>query len=226
MNVNTIYFSITLVLFMTVNTFAQQTDSKEHIAQATPKTLKKKELTLADRKHWRNLLQWPEDCEAHFSDYGDEFAGLTFHNLDENQYIIEVTCIVGAYQGSHLFYWVEEQDNQIDQTQLLEFEQFTEIESLEPRPKVHFEKFTDALVWGTTLFNAKNNELTNLNRYRGAGGCGTRSVYKLERPKPKVVEFRARVNCTPHYVPPERWKRYPLEQIAHWPIGHNPLREQ
>ena len=76
-------------------------------APAAASQLKKSGLTYEDRKAWREVLKWPDDCEQGF-DYPDKsFGGIEFHRLADGQYLVAVTCTLGAYQVYQSYYFYD-----------------------------------------------------------------------------------------------------------------------
>lgn len=193
-------------------------------AQTSPETIPnplklKKILTKADRVLWRQKLHWSDECEQGVAHYGDQFAGLNFYPIKKDQYIVEVICTLGAYQGSQYFYFIDDSQGRF-KSQLLEMEQFAEDEATSS-----FYKFTDTLVWGTITFDSKQAHLINLNRFRGDGGCGTQTTYDASKIPIKVIKFGARTECTEASIPPTQWKRYSLKQMGQWKISTSPFKD-
>lgn len=196
--------------------------------------LKPENLTSRDRLRWRETLQWSEECEKGVSHYGDDFVGLHFYPLPNQKYLVRVTCSLGAYQGSQIFFLIDEKSGK-SPAQLLSFEQIFEIEpestdnlsdlSLKKEMNSPFRRFIDSFMWGTITVAHNHFQMTNLNRYRGSGGCGTQTRYDIGQIPPKIIEFRAKIECTTENIAPDKWQSYSLEQLAQWKIGTNPLRK-
>lgn len=182
------------------------------------------DLTTKDRQKWKSVLNWCDECDerARYTEsYEGQFGGIFIHPIGGNQYIVDIYCQMAAYNGEHIYYKVTEHADTIE-SQLLILEQFNHVEYGDGSlvqgikdPKGKFVRFTDSLSWGVTIIPENNKkQLIIERRFRGMGGdC------------PKVVEFRAKVECTADSPPPEKWKLYPAEQRAKWRIAPNPLRE-
>lgn len=219
----TLLWVSTIILMLLWQTVVAQTIQE---TDRSPEKLKKENLTKTDRLLWRKALQWSETCEKKFGGYDEEFAGLNFYPLRKDEYVVKVTCTLGAYQGDQELYLVQENQGQL-QSQGLTFEQiYDDNKKSESHQKDNFYRFTDSLVWGTITFDGKKLHLINLNRFRGNGDCGTQTIYDVSKSSPKLIEFRAKIECDEKFIPPHQWKLYPLKQIAKWRKGTNPLRDK
>jgi hypothetical protein len=100
------------------------------------------------------------------------------------------------------------------------------VEEPKQEPKGEFVRFTDSLTYGLTQIPDKTAPLLILERrYRAMGGCGLYTVYDVSGDCPKVIEFRAKLFCSPESPGPEQWKLYPARQRAQWRVGPNPQRK-
>ncbi len=198
---------------------AQGDIDRTHEGTADHRILKKQNKNRVDRNQWKKLLKWPDEFEKKTQGYGPDFSGIEFYDVAAGRYIVHVYGSLGSYQGEHLFFDIEEIKNQIKAKPMV-FEQFSEIEkegddsyfdpNEEKKENADFKCFTGSLVYGTISFDPVKKRLVNLNRYRGAGGCGTQTVYDVGGKTPRTLAFRARVNCTIKNIPPELWKPYSL----------------
>lgn len=236
-----------ILVFLPLHTIAS--DSVIHI-EKKPAGLRKvnsdKEpyLTVQDRLLWKSVLHWCDECEERAKRYMERWGnidessgGISVYPLNENQYIVDVECAASMQQSEHIYYKVTEHPETIE-SRLLSLEQFYVLDTespdedtVEPDPskervrKDRFIKFTDPLIYGSTEVDQKKKLLIVENRYIGIGGCGLLTTYDVSGERPKVVEFRGRMNCSTNYVPPKKWKLYPAKQRAKWRVAPNPLRE-
>lgn len=240
---------IVVMVFLPLQTIAS--DSVIHI-ERKPAGLRKvnsdKEpyLTVQDRLLWKSVIHWCDECEERakrfrerWGDLGDvdeSLGGISVYPLNENQYIVDVECAASMQQSEHIYYKVTEHPETIE-SRLLPLEQFYVVhtespddDDVEPDPskervrKDRFIKFTDPLIYGSTMVDQKKKLLIVEKRYKGVGGCGLLTTYDVSGDRPKVVEFRGRMNCFADYVPPQKWKLYPAKQRAKWRVAPNPLR--
>ncbi len=214
-----ILVSICLICFQTF-CLAGGYNDRIHEGTADYQILTKQNKDRADRNQWKKLLKWPDEFEKKTQGYGPDFSGIEFYDIAASRYIVHVYGSLGAYQGEHLFFHIEQIDNLIKARGMV-FDQFFEIEkkgddsyfdpNKEKEENADFKYFTDSLVYGTISFDPVTKRLINLNRYRGSGGCGTQTIYDVGGKTPKAIEFRAKVNCTINNIPPEQWKPYSLK---------------
>jgi hypothetical protein len=238
---------IVVMVFLPLHTIAS--DSVIHI-EKKPAGLRKSEpgkdleLTVSDRLLWKSILHWCDECEERskrfrerLGDVDESFGGIAVYPLNEKQYLVDVECAGGMQQSEHIYYKVTEHSETIE-SRLLSLEQFYVLDTespdednAEPDPskervrKDRFIKFTDPLIYGLTMIDQKKKLLIVEKRYKGVGGCGLLTTYDVSGDRPKVVEFRGRMNCSANYVPPKKWKLYPAKQRAKWRVAPNPQRE-
>ncbi|MFP5260642.1 MAG: DUF1176 domain-containing protein [Blastocatellia bacterium] len=167
----------------------------------TAPALSKANLTYEDRKAWREILKWPDECEQAF-DYPDKsFGGIEFHQLAEKQYVVQVTCTGGAYQGYQVYYFYDETGQQ-PAAKLLTFE------SRESQDEKSLTRTETTEVWGQATFDDKAKELKVFNRFRGAGDCGILATYGFVNGAPELKELRAKINCDGKGAEnPEKWNK-------------------
>lgn len=193
------------------------------------------DLTAKDRQKWKSVLNWCDECDErakYTESYEGRFGGIFIYPIGDNQYIVDIYCLMAAYSGEHIYYKVTEHADTIE-SQLLILEQFDHAEHGDDSlgqeikdPKGTFLRFTDSLSWGVTVIPEKNQKQLIIERkYRGPGGCGLYTVYDISGDCPKIIDFRANIECTADFPPPEKWKSYPAEQRAQWRIVPNPQRD-
>ena len=161
-------------------------------------------LTPADRKAWREIIRWPEECEEAFAATagraGDD-AGLEFFELGEGRRLAKVLCAGGAYQPSQVFAIVHEA-GATPSAKVLAFDVYESPEDDK------LEKTSATELWGLADFDARTKQLKVHNRFRGPGDCGTLSTYGFDAAGPVLKELRADTLCDGKGAEnPERWKK-------------------
>ena len=78
--------------------------------------LKKDIVSVEGRRLWHQVFQWPDSCEE-----GHSFDGsmMDFFSLREGVSLVEVTCLMGAYQGAYRYYVYDETKEPAKATALL-----------------------------------------------------------------------------------------------------------
>jgi hypothetical protein len=163
------------------------------------------QLTYEDRKTWRAVLKWSDDCEQAF-DYPDKsYGGLEFYRLAEKRYLVEVVCTGGAYQGYQVYFFYDEAKRP-PTAKALTFESF------ESQDEKSLTKIQTSELWGLPTFDENTKELTVLNKFRGMGDCGILASYEFRDGQPKLKELRAKLVCDGEGADaPEKWERIGLQ---------------
>lgn len=179
-----------------------QATASPNVAPAAASSLKKTNLTPADRRAWRKIIKWPDDCEeAYEKTMSKETAGLNFYELAAGQYLVEVVCTTGAYQGYQFYSYLDETKSPPSAT-LLSFQSFESEEEGKPKKRTEIQE-----VWGLATFDAKAKRLEIHNKYRGPGDCGSLATYEFPGGTPRLKEFREKSACDGEYVEPKEWPR-------------------
>ena len=162
-------------------------------------SLPRENLTEADRAEWNALLGGAEACR------GEQLGTprVFFHPVDADRTLVQITCSKGLYQGTQVFFLVGAAANDGAST-LLVLPQ-VEHEEAADGAEARLVRFDDAVVAGSIMTDAPPGQLVSLRRFRGAGGCGTRTTWDVTGERPKILEFRARPDCTDEIVPAEQW---------------------
>ncbi|CAN5895746.1 hypothetical protein BH23GEM7_BH23GEM7_12670 [soil metagenome] len=150
--------------------------------------LPRTDLTPEDRAAWYQLLAWPEECERSFVPTNEADGGLTFYPLAEGRSLVEVVCLVAAYQRSHLYLMYDERTTP-PQARLLRFPTYV------LQPGQSWAPHQSAELTGIPEFDAAGDELTVLTRFRGVGDCGSVARYGFEGGQPVLLDFRGKVEC-------------------------------
>jgi hypothetical protein len=195
-----------------------------------------------DRQKWKSVLHWCDECDKRAKPYLERFGkgdgengGMSIYPIGDDQYIVDINCQMSMRQNEHIYYKVTEHTDTIE-SRLLILEQFYHAEYGDDEvkgvknPKGEFVRSFDSVAYGFTN-RFKDNKFRNNKKlliieveYRGMGGCGLYTVYDVSGDCPKVVEFRAKVKCTPETPLPYNYKLYSPEQRAKWRIVPNPRR--
>jgi hypothetical protein len=152
--------------------------------------LAKTSLSKSDRTRWRAVLKWPDDCESGFALREGDDAGLRFHALGGRRYFVEVACAPGAWQGSQIYYFLDERASPAAARPV----EFATWEAGGPAGETLVRRRATEL-FGNTEYAAAGRELKVVNRYRGSGDCGSYAVYRISAGKAELKEFRAKVKC-------------------------------
>jgi hypothetical protein len=162
------------------------------------------QLSYQDRLVWRKILNWSGDCEDAFdATMSKEHAGLLFHALKDREYLVEITCTLGAYQGFQNYAYLDLRGDW-PVARILSFPAYESEKEGELKKKETVE------LWGLSGFDPKTKRLTILNRFRGTGDCGTLTTFDFHDGSPELVELRADLKCDGKGErDPQRWKRIP-----------------
>jgi len=160
------------------------------------------QLSYQDRLAWRKIIHWSKDCEEAFDrTMSKESAGLVFYELNDREYLVEVTCTIGAYQGFQNYAYVILGGAQPVARTLL-------FPAYESENEGELKKKETEELWGLPEFDPKTKRLTILNRFRGTGDCGTLATYSFQDGFPELVELRADLKCDGQgEKDPKQWKR-------------------
>lgn len=171
-------------------------------ATAPAASLRKTNLTPEDRRAWRKVLKWPDDCEeAYEGTMSKETPGLEFYELAAGRYLVEVVCTTGAYQGYQFYSYLDETKSP-PASRLLTFPSFDSEDGGKPKKKTEIQE-----MWGLATFDAKTKLLEIHNKYRGPGDCGSLATYEFPDGAPRLKEFREKSECDGNYVEPKEWRR-------------------
>jgi hypothetical protein len=168
--------------------------------------MSKENVTRDGRKAWRQVLDWPDNCEESY-DYPDPaLGGVAFHALADGRYLAEVVCTLGAYQGYQRYYLLDESPPQPSARPLT----FVTYEATGKQGQGLTRVQTEEL-WGSPEFDSKTKRLKVTNKFRGSGDCGTLAVYAFDADGPQLQELRAKTACDGRGAgSPEKWPRVKL----------------
>lgn len=123
----------------------------------------------------------------------------TIYELKTTEYLIEIFCFVGAYQGTYqyLFYDANQAEHQIIS---LSFTIFDERGG-------SLQIGDTSLLTGYPEFDLDLEVLTVDRKARGLGDCGSYAVYQWQDDSFSLQEYRYKGECDGVYIPVEE---YPL----------------
>jgi len=147
--------------------------------------------TSEQRTALHKIIGWPDSCNETFT---FPTSGFKFFKQTDNQFILQVVCTYGTYQGMSLFYKVDI-SSETNHSNLINF------------PKSYSDKNRETEIWGNVLSDSKVNNFTILNLYSGYGHCGRLTTYDLSVKKPKITQLKQQDNCDAKPVErdPEKW---------------------
>lgn len=157
--------------------------------------------TSADRAAWRAILHWPNSCEKDWRLAGDPSgSGIAVWPASGGK-LVDVSCYLGAYQGTSMLYLVRARRSSGALTLLI----YRDPGSGVPTPSRRKQ------ILGTLTFAPRTGILTVLDKFRGVGDCGIYSTFRLVNDRFAPVEVRAKTACDgkPPFDP-RRWPRLPL----------------
>jgi hypothetical protein len=157
--------------------------------------------TAADRKAWRAILHWPAGCENVWRATRVPGAGIVASRAPGGRGLVEVTCALGAYQGTEMLYLVRGDRRTVGPLALLTY---VDPGNGKPEPR----RLT--VILGVFSWSPRTGELTVFDKFRGPGDCGIFSRFRLVGDRFRTLEVRAKTACDgkPPYDP-TRWPRLP-----------------
>jgi Protein of unknown function (DUF1176) len=160
--------------------------------------------TAKDRAAWRARVHWPAACEESWRSSGNPgIAGVSVWKLNAAVRLVEVSCSLGAYQGTEMLYFARTDDaTRRPPISLLIYE-----DSGTGKPTAK----RRTLILGTMAFSLRTRQLNVLDKFRGAGDCGISSTFALEDDVFVPITVRAKLACNgkPPFDP-ARWPKLPL----------------
>lgn len=145
------------------------------------------EYSMADRLSWYETLQWPRDCEADYRLTSDQERGdLAFYKITDNQYLLRITCYLGAYQQGMLFMRVYDDRSDF-------FGTIIDLKTYDPIKKrlVYFDNDGTHQVLGFEKFDDTNKTLNLYTKSRGIGDCGSYHNYQITATDATLIKMTA-----------------------------------
>lgn len=125
------------------------------------------------------------------------------YQIDEDKYLVELLCFLGAYQGNYQ-YLVYEPDSDIPQVKIVDLPIFQANES------GNIERVEVNSIAGLPEYSPEENRLTVFTKYRGLADCGSLGSYQWKNEDFQLLEFRVKEACDGNYLDPEQYSKvYP-----------------
>ena len=126
---------------------------------------------------------------------------INIYPLDQERYLVEFLCFLGAYQGNYQYAIGQKNTDKLTNISFLTFSFQTEELQLVN---------TDTLV-GTIDFDQQTQRLTVFTKNRGLGDCGSYAIYQWQDSASfELKEYRDKSNCDGVYLDPENYPQiYP-----------------
>ena len=179
---------------------------------AAQQSLKKTDLTIADREAWRHVLQWPTELEQQWqqsrADKKSEASGLNFYDLGRGNYLVAIEVLESAYQPRYIFihYSDSKSPRSPAPARLLKLKTYERDDDHEGTVSTRL--VTE--VEGTASFDETKKQLVLYTRGRGTLDCGSLVRYRILPTRTVPLEARAH-GCYDDYTlgitNPLRWKR-------------------
>jgi hypothetical protein len=180
-------------------------EGQQNSSSSAENGLKQENLSYTDRLAWRSHLHWPQDCESSF-DYPDKtLAGLAFYQLSDKHSLVQVTCTLGAYQGTYVFLLLDESASPA-RSNLLHF--MTYEDSGETGPG-RLQKTQATELTGTPEFDRSSKQLRIINKFRGLGDCGFLTSYSFSKGEPELTGLQGKLDCCGKTTNPRDWGKIP-----------------
>jgi hypothetical protein len=174
-------------------------------------SLKKTELTIADREAWRKVLQWPAELEEQWqrsrTDKKSEASGLSFFGLGQGNYLVAIEVHESAYQPRYVFmYYSESVGRKTTPGRLLKLKTYERDD--DDAGTISMKLMTE--VEGVVTFDSTQKQLVFYTKGRGTEDCGSLVRYRIFPNRTIPVEARAHA-CYDDYslgvTDPLRWKK-------------------
>lgn len=117
--------------------------------------------------------------------------------LNEQKYLIEIICFLGAYQSNYQYLLF---DNNSQTIEVINFDTFDNSTD-------HLKLINTNTLNGMTDFDITNKTLILITKSRGMGDCGSFAEYQWQNHKFDLKEYRHKADCDEVYISPEN---YPL----------------
>ena len=158
----------------------------------------------ADRNYWHALLKWSDECESDFN-YPETVSGIEIYPESDKQYIVQVMCTFGSYQGRQQFFSLQMAGDKAI-IKPLQFPVF------DINKKKAVLKESSAELWGNVLNSSDHNKFTILNLYSGYGHCGTLTTYSIINGEVTATKLLAQPDCESKNASrdPEKWPGYSI----------------
>lgn len=125
------------------------------------------------------------------------------YELNNREYLVEILCFLGAYQGNYQYFLYQIKDAQVE-IKPLSFQQFIQDEE----NKIQLKNISSLA--GSPVYDQDNQILTIVAKARGLADCGSFAQYQWKNSEFILLEYRIKEKCDGNYLPPENYpKIYP-----------------
>lgn len=170
--------------------------------------LKKENLDHEERLNIKKLLKWGDGCDVDYDEYfvNEKKALMSFYDLGNKEYLIEVICQGGAYNFGYLFYHYSERDFS-PTAKLIQFKWYNGwADSKKTAQNVSYNPK------GSAEFLSREKRLKIFFKSAGHSGCGYENTFAFSNGKAILTETKANWNCA-NSVAPDNWKKQNLKKL-------------
>lgn len=158
------------------------------------------EVTTEEKAHILNEVQQQRQTLSLCNQEKDQALSdnaTQIYALNNNQYLVEILCFLGAYQGNYEYLLANKSAKKL---QKIDFPTFTSHEQ-------SLKLSNTSTIVGTTEFDPLNQVLIVQSKARGLGDCGSYVEYQWQNSGFELKEYRDKSECDGVYIEP---KEYPL----------------
>ncbi len=130
-------------------------------------------------------------------DKGLSKDSANIYSLNNQQYLIEIICFLGAYQSNYQYLFFDQNLGKIEVINFDTFDNSTD----------NLKLIKTNTLNGMTDFELTNQTLILITKSRGMGDCGSFARYKWTNNQFELKEYRYKKDCDEVYISPEN---YPL----------------
>lgn len=118
-------------------------------------------------------------------------------SINNDQYLVEILCFLGAYQGNYQYILFSKDSENIE---IISFDSFDDSTD-------NLKLINTSTLTGTTEFEPSTQTLILDTKTRGLGDCGSFAKYQWKNNKFQLQEYRYKADCDEVYLAPQD---YPL----------------
>jgi hypothetical protein len=191
------FFVVTFLIFIIVGCQSrQQKGYHNNLAEVSQELREKIINEIYDKKD--NLQLCEGDIDESLSS-----KSSSIYKLNNNEYLVEILCFFGAYQGNYqyFFYKINNLQSKISP---LYFQEFSKNKNNDFKVK------NSINIGGIPDYNEENKILTVKTKGRGLDDCGSLAKYQWQESQFELLEYRVKDKCDGNYLDPENYpKIYP-----------------
>ena len=125
------------------------------------------------------------------------------YKINEQQYLVEFLCFLGAYQGNYEYLLYDTTPTGVKVKSL-------SLDVFEPNGSGKFTSTNVNSISGLPDYEPEKQLLTVFTKYRGLADCGSLAKYKWEESEFKLLEYRVKEKCDGTYLEPDQYSQvYP-----------------